>query len=123
MSNRNELKEPMVTEKDIESAYNMLRNCLHRYQEADWNRAEYKAYVEKRTHQLFLAGKADGRNARIREAQVENILEEEHEMLYRLERKAEAAKQDLDLARIDVEKLRLLMRLYELRSGVDHVTH
>lgn len=108
----------MINDGTITTVYAVLKESLHRYQEAEWHKIEAETDLKKLERDVLLSDKIDGRNAQIRDAQMRKVLADQYDTLYKLEREAQAAKDDLELARIDVEHARLQMRYEELVASI-----
>jgi hypothetical protein len=76
---------------------------------------EAKTILEEHKFSLMLSGKLDGKNAEIRQAQSNDMLVAELEMLETDEKKERRARYEYDRASIDLDTAKTLLRIAELK--------
>lgn len=103
----------------IEEAYTALELATKDYEDILINIAELQAEIEVKKSGLYNDGKIDGKNAQIREAQLNQYLEKEYEELHRLEQGKAHYFTSRRMAEIRVEKYRALLRIHELTQVVE----
>ena len=74
-----------------------------------------KADLENAKYQALIGGVIDGKNAEIREAQLKQHLEADYAKLDTAERTERAARHQFDLASIEVDTVKTLLRIAELQ--------
>jgi hypothetical protein len=109
-----ELKE---LSNSIEKAYDELIMATHKYRDLALlvNKKQNEIDVEKA--KLLESGVINGKNAEIREAQVRLELYEQFEQIELIRVHEDGARMNMEFARLEVEKLRALLRVEEVIAG------
>jgi hypothetical protein len=76
---------------------------------------EAKAELENAKYQALVGGVIDGKNAEIREAQLRTHLEANYAKLETAERTERAARHQYDQASVEVDTVKTLLRIAELK--------
>lgn len=79
------------------------------------NNIATKETLEKAKAELALSGKLDGKNAETREAQARTILKDQFEAVTIVERSERASRYYFDKASIDVDTVKTMLRIAELK--------
>lgn len=101
----------------IKEAYDSLREATDDYLRASFGLALNKRAYEKRRLELIREG-IEGKNAEQREAALAQMLTHENENLERAEDHLAINKARFELAQINVEYVRLVIRYAELVKGL-----
>lgn len=107
-------KKAHVTMNAIETAYNALENATQTAELKGWVVADLREIVERNTAEAVIDGRIDGKNEQIRKAQARQLFPDLFASLGDAEIELRHANLVLQLAKIEVEKLRNLLRLKEL---------
>jgi hypothetical protein len=108
----------MVTLTDLTNAYDNLAAATAAAFETGETAANAKRTLEVAHADALTAGLIDGKNTEQREAQARQILVEEFIAQEVASTAARCARHDLDLARIEVERVRAILRLAEWTAAV-----
>lgn len=108
----------MITEFAVKSAYDQVRQTTERLWNATERELAAKTMLEKTKAQMLADGTIQGKNAELREASARDILHSQYTALELAEETVRKARLDFDLARIDLEEMRTLLRLAEVTVGV-----
>ncbi len=106
-----------VTTQAIETAYSALRAALQKAHHTGQASIEAKTRLERRKLAALAAGSLTGKNSEEREAAARERFGDLYTELEEAERTAADAKLDLDLARLEVDRVRCLLRLAELTAA------
>jgi hypothetical protein len=109
----------MITFTDLTDAYDKLVAATAAAFETGETAANAKRILEVAHADALTAGRIDGKNTEQREALARQILAEEFTTLDVAATAARRAKHDLDMARIEVERVRALLRLAEWTAAVN----
>lgn len=97
-----------------ESAYkNLAAARTQLFTDAE-NAIEARSVLESEKAQAMTAGKFDGKNAETREAQAREFLKAQYLTVTECERQERRARFDFDRADIDVDTVKILLRIAEL---------
>lgn len=105
-----------ITPERISNTYDALKLAISAAHNADEFLLTARQDIATKGAGLVLAGKLTGKNETERDAQKREQLAAEYVRLSEAERAQRAASAYLELARIDVEQLRMELRLAELRA-------
>lgn len=104
----------MITAEELTAAYQNLARLMTQAHTAARQEIDAKSELERRRLAAIADGTIDGKNAELREASARQVLADLYETCEQAERVASDAKLALDLARLEVERVRALLRLAEL---------
>lgn len=104
----------MVTEQEINDAYGELLRRKDNLYTAGEKVIEKKAVLEWCKVEAMQNGEIEGKNAEAREAASKSLLAPEYEELENAEKYEREARLGYDLAYIEVERVRALLRLAEI---------
>lgn len=108
-----------LTQDTIRTVYTAMQKALQQAFTATEKVVELKAILEAAQDAVLLDGRIDGKNEAIREAQMRWLVKDELLDVELAERAARRAKTTLELARLDVECVRVHLKLAEvLRAEV-----
>lgn len=107
-------KKAHVTMNGVESAYNTLAQVTQTAELKGWVVADLREIVERNTAEAIMDGRIDGKNEQIRKAQAGQLFPDLFASLGDAEIELRHANLAAVLAKIEVEKLRNLLRLKEL---------
>lgn len=96
------------------SAFENIRASRQNLFLAAENTIEAQAALEADKAAAVNAGKFDGKNAEIREAQAREYLSAQHDAVSECSRKERAARYKFDESQIDVDTVKTLLRIAEL---------
>lgn len=106
--------ELKTLEAMAESAYKNLASARTQLFTAAENAIEARSVLESEKAQATTAGKFDGKNAETREAQAREFLKAQYQAVTESERQERRARFDFDRADIDVDTVKILLRIAEL---------
>ncbi len=106
-----------VTTQAIDTAYSALRAALQKAHHTGQAAIDAKTKLERRKLAALVAGSITGKNAEEREAAARKRFADLYTELEEAERTAADAKLELDLARLEVDRVRCLLRLDELTAA------
>lgn len=104
----------MVTEEQINHAYDMLLVSKDNASEKALVAADYKAVLEAEVAHFIASGEMVGSNDKERKAFLENKFAPGYAELRAKERLAELAKVQVELAQIEVKRIEAILRLMEV---------
>lgn len=107
----------LITSQDLTHAYNHLNRTLAAYQQAAFVETETEEALNKTVMVALHDGTIEGRNEQMRQAAARVQYTDLFEAHETAERRALLAKHELDLARVEVEHVRALLRLAELTGN------
>jgi len=107
----------MIILTDISTAYDQLTHATTAAFIAAETAANAKAALEVARAEATHDGRIDGKNQEQREAQARQVLTCQYNALEVADTAARYTRHGLDLARIEVERVRVILRLAELTSG------
>jgi hypothetical protein len=108
----------MVTFTDLTNAYDNLAAATAAAFETGETAATAKRALEVAHADSLTAGRIDGKNTEQREAKARQILADEFNALDVAATAARRARHNLEMARIEVERVRALLRLAEWTAAV-----
>ena len=106
--------EKLTLEKMAVMAFATLSSAREALFTAAENTIEAQSALDADKAAAVNAGKFDGKNAEIREAQAREYLSGQHDAVSECGRKERAARYKLDAAQIDVDTVKTLLRIAEL---------
>ena len=104
----------MITATHIDTAYAELRSAMRTHQEWAQMLAEAKHELETTKRQGLANGTIEGKNPEMREAAAQQMLSAHYAAVAELESAGSKAQLVLDLAKLEVERIRLHLRYAEL---------
>ncbi len=104
----------MITATHIDTAYAELRSAMRTHQEWAQLLAEAKYELETTKRQGLANGTIEGKNPEMREAAAQQMLSAHYAVVAELESAVEKAQLVLDLAKLEVERIRLHLRYQEV---------
>ena len=114
-----------VTAEEIKKVYEELKNVTIRHSNAMMNEIAAKTELEKLKAQALSDGTiteivGQRSNAETREAALRELFAEQYQSLEDVQTLVQGVRLALDLSRINVEEVKMLMRLSELETNVDN---
>ena len=106
-----------MNETTINSAYNNLSYAKKVFATVAENLIDAKNQLEVQKAGALLSGAIEGKNAELREASARDVLGGHYLEVAELEAEEREARLELDLASIEVERVKSLIRLEELLAG------
>jgi len=106
----------MLTEEIVNNAYAVLEDAKKKLFVVGEKVITRKLELEYAKLSALSSGKIEGKNAELREAAAREYLEAEYESLESAEVDERRARQDYDIAEIEVYRVRALLRLYEIEK-------
>lgn len=106
----------MITAHEINDAYSQLARASETYFQAAELEIGSKTELDTETVKAIADGRIDGKNEAIRQGQAKELFAELHETHEANGQHARLAHHRLDLARLEVERIRALLRLAELAA-------
>ena len=101
-------------EKMATNAFENLIKARVALSTAAENAIESKSDLEKAKYQALTGGVIDGKNAEIREAQLRDHLDADFSQLAEMEKLERKSRHTFELASIDVDTVKTLLRIAEL---------
>jgi len=101
----------------INGAYAKLEARKNEFYLASLNHAEASNKIDVERARLLNSGVITGRNAETREAEMRTALVEEYDELMELEAKRDATRFHMDIAQLEVERARAILRIHELSEA------
>lgn len=108
----------MITEQEITKAYESLTYNTQLFQMKAIQRIEIETDLEKKKARALVDGSNTGKNPEGREAMSRELFGLEYGSLEEAKNQEREAKYDLDLAEIEVSRVRALLRLAEVLASV-----
>lgn len=106
--NKNELET-----KAVKAFENLTSARIELFTSAEITIME-KFLLEQQRSETMVSGKVDGKNAETREAQVRELLADQYLKLATAEKSERLARRDFDLASMEADAVRTLLRIAEL---------
>lgn len=107
----------MITETELNAAYVNLTSAMTQAHAAARAEVDAKRGLEKARLAAITDGRIDGKNAELREAAAREALADLYASLEEAERVASDARLALDLAKLEVERVRALLRITEVAAA------
>jgi hypothetical protein len=104
----------MVTEKEIQQAFDDLTHSNTQLALAVAKETDQRTTIEARRAELLMTGEIDGKNAEIREAQLIDKLARRYNDHLEAQKEAAHWRSVLALNQIEVDRLKTLLRLMEV---------
>jgi len=111
------MNESMVTEQDVRNAYAALYDAMIVYNRAAKELVDAKRKLESERADAISRGMITGKNAEEREASARSVCAPRYTWLEEAETAERLARDTLDTAKLEVEMIRLLVRLISIASG------
>lgn len=105
----------MITENEINKAKEELKKATIAYNDASIDLASAKAELDTAKAEELASGRIEGKNAELREAAARNLFGEMYELINNLQSEYDKAKLNLDLARIEDNRISMLLRFAEIQ--------
>ena len=109
----------MIAEPEVNKAYEVLAMQTQNHANAVISAINTKATYDRLVASALANGEIEGKNAEIRTANAQEKFAFEFRKMNDAQDEERAARLDLDLARIEVERVRALLRLMELTSRTE----
>ena len=106
--------DKLTLEKMASVAFANLTKAREELFTATEHTIESKADLEKAKYQALTGGVIDGKNEEIRKAQLREHLDADYSQLAEMEKSERKAQHNFDLASIEVETVKTLLRIAEL---------
>ena len=104
----------MITQEIIDYAINDLADTKKNYRDITEKLIAAKNALETCRLVKLSTGEIDGKNTEMREASARAILDDEYTLVAKLEEHERATKLDLDLAYLELDRVKMQLRLMEL---------
>ena len=104
----------MLDEKNVHEVYTNLYNAKEKYAEASEKFINLKFTLNVLKAEATQNGEIDGKNADAREASARSLLKENYDALDKAEIEERKMRHSLDLANLEVERVKTLLRLQEV---------
>lgn len=104
----------MITDKQINAAYDDLRRATQDLARATELEAAQRAALESKKAELLAMGTIDGKNAEVREGQLRERLAEEYAALTNEQNRLAGARTVVTVCQIEVERCKTLLKFLEV---------
>lgn len=104
----------MIDTKTIDAAYDGVKHWTGQLAITTGREYDLQAQIDRKRADLIASGEIDGKNADTREGQIKARLASEYTQLRDLHTERDRQRTSLDLARLEVDRCKTLLKLLEV---------